>query len=443
VTLGLAAGVLAGCEALLGLGDPSLLETTPSSGGAGGGGATGGGTSGAAGGTGGATGGGGAGGAVCGNGIAEKGELCFPDEAQAMIPIAGAGLRDVTLVDCDGDGDLDIVVLASSNDKVFVLRNEGNRVFFNVPPFSVPSNAEALAFVDPGGKPPSHMVTVHGKSGASLVIQPWQSSCTPADAPVLAPVGPAHDFVVTEIGNGGSVDFVATRPDARKLALVDGDNPALAPKVEDTFMGALAIAAGDLDGVGAHDLVYAFADEVVVRRVINGTIAANEERYALDKIAGIALADMDGTGTLDIVVTLWEANKVVVLLNDGKGGFDQKSIADIADASVVTAKKPEGVATGDLDRDGNIDVVTANSAETLPNGSTVSVLLNDGKGTVAPATMSGFPDVVIETASPYKVAAGSASVAVGDLDGDGALDIVVASETSSLGAEVSILFAEP
>ncbi|MDZ4754325.1 MAG: VCBS repeat-containing protein [Phycisphaerae bacterium] len=73
---------------------------------------------------------------------------------------------------------------------------------------------------------------------------------------------------------------------------------------------------------------------------------------------------------------------------------------------------------GDVDGDGDADVVMANEL-----GSNVAVLLNQGDGTFATAAFYG---------------AGSAprSVAVGDLDGDGHTDIVVTNLSSD---NVSVL----
>src|SRR4051812_9627030 len=74
---------------------------------------------------------------------------------------------------------------------------------------------------------------------------------------------------------------------------------------------------------------------------------------------------------------------------------------------VATGRAPTGVAVGDLDGDGHIDVVTAN------NGATVSVLLGTGHGSFAPNV-------------DYGTGANPQSVVVADLDGDGDEDVAVA-----------------
>ncbi|MGD1917169.1 MAG: FG-GAP-like repeat-containing protein, partial [Phycisphaerales bacterium] len=69
--------------------------------------------------------------------------------------------------------------------------------------------------------------------------------------------------------------------------------------------------------------------------------------------------------------------------------------------SFAVGVTPQGVAIGDLDGDGDADVVSSNGST-----DTVSVLLNNGGGTFAPGVR-------------YEVGRRGVRVAIGDLDGDG------------------------
>jgi hypothetical protein len=88
---------------------------------------------------------------------------------------------------------------------------------------------------------------------------------------------------------------------------------------------------------------------------------------------------------------------------------------------VETGSHPNAVAAGDLDRDGKLDVVTANFGS-----NSVSVLLGRGDGTFAPRL-------------DYPVGAGPVSLALGDMDGDGNLDLASANLTS---ATVSVVLGK-
>ncbi len=82
---------------------------------------------------------------------------------------------------------------------------------------------------------------------------------------------------------------------------------------------------------------------------------------------------------------------------------------------------PASVALGDLDGDGDLDLAVANGG--FGGGDSISVLLNQGDGT--------FADDVLYLADEHPL-----SVAIGDLDGDGDLDLAVA---NSWADNVSVL----
>ncbi|QKG55050.1 LamG-like jellyroll fold domain-containing protein [Hymenobacter sp. BRD67] len=109
---------------------------------------------------------------------------------------------------------------------------------------------------------------------------------------------------------------------------------------------------------------------------------------------------MDGDGDLDLLTANQAATgSVSVRLNDGSGAF-------AGGADVPTGDNACMVALGDLDADGDLDLMAPSQS------SVVSVRFNDGSG-----AFSGGSDVPV-TSSPQ-------GVAVGDLDGDGDLDLAV------------------
>src|SRR5262249_11830860 len=109
-------------------------------------------------------------------------------------------------------------------------------------------------------------------------------------------------------------------------------------------------------------------------------------------------------GKLDLALAAAGNPTVSVLLGNGDGTFQ-------AHTEYPTGPGPLALAVGDFNRDGKLDVVTANNSS---NGSgTISVLLGSGDGPFQPHV-------------DYAAGMGPWSVAVGDFNKDGKLDLVVA-----------------
>jgi hypothetical protein len=115
----------------------------------------------------------------------------------------------------------------------------------------------------------------------------------------------------------------------------------------------------------------------------------------------VALGDIDRDGDLDVVLPGRYASHSLIYLNDGHAGFGE-SREFCAAADDMTA-----VALSDLNGDGYLDIAAVNWQQRH------HILLNDGKGLFRPAGTFG------ETGDQ------AWSIASGDLDGDGDTDLIV------------------
>ena len=130
--------------------------------------------------------------------------------------------------------------------------------------------------------------------------------------------------------------------------------------------------------------------------------------------AGIIVADMNGDGHLDLATANLASNDVSILLGNGDGTFREEIRSD-----TIGGESPTALAAGDFNRDGRLDVATANK-----DSHDVSVLLSEE------------PQVTLRVGQVLKVGSEPLSIKTGDLDGDGLLDLATANFASD---NVSVL----
>jgi hypothetical protein len=172
-----------------------------------------------------------------------------------------------------------------------------------------------------------------------------------------------------------------------------------------TGSGAQAVAAADLTGDGKVDLVVANVYSNTVTVLLgkgDGTFKPGVDYSTGLNPYSVVAGDVNGDGKLDLVLAT--ANTISVLLGNGDGTFQGHT-------QYPTGPAPNALALGDFNHDGKLDVATANNDSNLTG--TVSVLLGNGDGTFRPHV-------------DYGTGVGPYSVAVGDFNKDGKLDLAVA-----------------
>jgi hypothetical protein len=127
-----------------------------------------------------------------------------------------------------------------------------------------------------------------------------------------------------------------------------------------------------------------------------------------------AAGDLDGDGRLDLVVPNSESLTISIYRNTGTAGvIDGNSLQ--SSAELETAGTPMAVAIGDVDGDGKLDIVVANREGTISVFRNISAIGNLGVSSFAPRVDFAVPSEDLR------------GLAVGDVDGDGKLDVALCS----------------
>jgi hypothetical protein len=259
-----------------------------------------------------------------------------------------------------------------------------------------------------------------GSNDLTVLLGDGTGGFVPAAAsPVTAGHSP-NDLSSADFNGDGAVDLAIANHDTQHVTVLLGDGRggfAPAPGSPVTVQSrphAHGVAAADVNGDAWPDLVVdSWQDDrvEVVTGDGSGRFATPGATFQVGRLPyyKVRLGDVNADGNADIVTTNLQGTSVSVLLGDGRGGF-----ADAPGSPFSVPPSPFGHAIGDVSGDGHVDLVVVHYSGSLRNraGDGVSVLLGDGRG--------GF---VLAPGSPIAVGHGPVAVALGDVTGDGVMDI--------------------
>jgi hypothetical protein len=313
------------------------------------------------------------------------------------------------VADLDGDGRLDVVVTDAATTTPRALRNTGGGHFAAARPLPAVFGVLSIATGDFNGDGRPDVV---GRSPYAVVLWTGNGNGTFKLAQqVLTPSNAQPAIAVGDIDEDGRPDVVTTTTTG--FQVLRGTGTRLARGRRTTAFGVFAdVAIGNLDGDGHPDVVLVDATPPVqrVRAFLgrgDGTFAASGSAPTGFGPEAASLGDLNHDGFDDVVTS--DSFSVIngpprfsitVLLSDGHGGFASR-------ATYPAVNGPVSGAIGDLDQDGDRDVVVSGVI-----GSDLAVYTNDGSGVLTRITV---PAVALAPQTP----------AVADFDGDGHPDIAV------------------
>lgn len=366
-----------------------------------------GGTGGAAGGNAGSGGKAGTGGVDGGSGVGGNGGAsagrCTAFQFQ---PSHGSG--DQLLVDMDGDGRRDIVTTWNDADAhVLIIRQTAPRVFAKPDEYIVPTvgfnqlatyDLDQDGILDIAGSTPQTLVGLllsgggPGYKGAPLLRPPVNEN--------------AFDLALADFDGDGRGDIAIPFENATtSLGFYWGTGGgAFASRADQSICtGGIHAAVIDANEDGRPDLAVSCANSG--SRVLLNQGNRNFTSVLLagtSNATALATGDLNHDGHVDVVAPDWVFKQLLVYLGDGHGAFTVPT-----GLLAATATQSFSAAIGDLDGDGNADLV-------LTDLIVPTIAFYHGTG-----------DGHFQAARQLPMASQSNALTIGDVDGDGFQDLII------------------
>lgn len=348
--------------------------------------------------------------------------VCLGNGAGAFVCNAGPATGDnpvaLALGEFSNTDGIDLAVVNYGANSVSVYQGNNNGTFQMPNNFAVGSGPVAIDSGALANSSARDLVVVNALGDSiSVLIDNNGGSYLPA---VTYPVGNYPSAVeLADLDNDGDLDVAVANVDSDDVTILFNDGFGVLSLLSefhilsatyDVCPNPTAITSADIDGNSYIDLLLSCDDRISILFNENGVF--EEQQYTTGKAASdISVEDVNGDSYPDVLVSAFDGEIIVFL-----GSVDGTLSAVTSDFNCLSAR---GLALGDVDQDGDLDVAIG-----CPGEGNVKVRLNNGDGTYG-------------TSAAYLATGEAVNVALADLNNDTYVDLILLLKVSN---ELRIVF---
>jgi hypothetical protein len=349
-----------------------------------------------------------------------KGAGQFRSFADIVVASGSLKLKSIASGDFNKDGKTDLVVTEPGQKVVSVLLGKGNGAFSAPASYAVGNEPVSTLIADVNKDGVSDLVVINNQSNTFSVLEGMGDGTFKSSLDFVAGNAPLA-AVAGDFYGSGQIDLAIINHSSQTVSVPSGYGDGTFKAARSYFSGQqpVSIASGVLKAGTKPGLVVAnyCGSDLTCGSTGNVAVFLRDSSGAYHLSAtyavgagpvSVALADVNGDKNLDIVAVNRIDRSVSVLLGVGDGTFRQP-------ATIPLNAAPVAIGVGDLNKDGKPDLAVLEDcgAATCKQAGSLEILLGAGDGN-------------FQSTASYPVGYSPSSLAIGDINGDKNLDLVVA-----------------